>query len=462
MSIKLKILIVEDQYIEAHNLERILIRAGYDVCSIAKSVPIALSIIENEKIDMVLLDIYLQGKLTGIDLAHSLKDRDIPFIYLSANSNKKELEQAKLTMPYGFLVKPFREKDVLIMLDIACYAHRKGKELSVKDTRQLTSVGWEAFPKHKRLITNSSIMREVLEQVNIAAQSNISVLILGESGTGKELIAKDIHHISKRRDNPFVVVNCSALPENLIESELFGHEKGSFTGSIEKRLGKFEQADGGTIFLDEIGELPIDMQVKFLRVLQEKEIEPIGGKLKKVNIRVIAATNRNLVEEIASGRFRMDLFYRLNVFPINMPPLRERKADIPSLAEYFINQFAKESGKIMTGISKNALESLMSYDWPGNVRELENVIFRSVLLNSGPIIENPSVLGGVTGKFDQKFKTIEENERKHIVSVLEECNWKVSGSGGAASLLNVKVSTLNSKIKKLSIKKPKLNSKNNL
>jgi two-component system, NtrC family, response regulator HydG len=451
--LKIKVLIVEDQFIEAHSLERILLRANYSVCSIARSVPIALKIIEKERPDLVLLDIYLQGDLTGIDLAKSLKERNIPFVYLSANSTKQVLHDAKETKPYGFLVKPVREKDVLVMLDVAWYLHQQS-QLPLMNGKNLKDIPSFTSTNPVTLIGRSAPMREVTEQIQTISNSDISVLILGESGTGKEMIAKEIHRSSSRKDKPFVVVNCSALPANLVESELFGHEKGAFTGAIEKRTGKFEQANNGTIFLDEIGELPLEMQVKFLRVLQEREIESIGGKLKKINVRVIAATNRILEEELAKGNFRIDLYYRLNIFPITLPPLRERKADIPLLVKHFINHYSKETNKTITGITDEALKALLNYNWPGNVRELENIIYRSLLVNSGPLIEKVGLPSKSNDRMPSKFETIAENERNYILLALEKCNWKVAGIGGAAALLDLKVSTLTSRIKKLGIKRP--------
>lgn len=252
-------------------------------------------------------------------------------------------------------------------------------------------------------------------------------------------------------------MNCAALPSNLIESELFGHEKGSFTGAGEKRIGKFEQADGGTIFLDEIGELPLDLQVKFLRVLQEKEIDPIGGKKRHVNVRVIAATNRDLEEEIAAGRFRMDLYYRLNIFPISVPPLRERKEDIPLLANHFLNLYAQRENKRLTGLADKVIKDMLDYNWPGNIRELENLMARSVLLTNGPIVDvlhlprTKSVLN--SSKTQGQIKSIDENERDHILAALEKCNWKIFGERGAAAILKMNAWTLNSRIKKLGIKK---------
>lgn len=456
--LKAKILIVEDQFIEAKSLNVILTNAGYSTCPIARSVAAALAIIEKEKPDLVLVDIFLQGDETGIDLGRILNERNIAFVYLSANSNRQILEEAKPTKPYGFMVKPFRAKDVLIMLDVALYLHQQrlpGKKDILSSQRSVPVV---LPPEFGHMVGKSQKFLEALEQAKMVGPTDTSVLILGESGTGKELIAHSIHKVSARRYKPFVVVNCGTLPANLIESDLFGHEKGSFTGATTKREGKFELADGGTIFLDEIGELPLELQVKFLRVLQEREIEPIGGKPKKINVRVLAATNKDLEEEVAAGRFRIDLYYRLNVFPLLLPPLRERKEDIPLLANYFLKKYGAEEGRQIPVLSPVAIDMLLQYDWPGNIRELENTIQRNVVLAKGTVIESLEIpaskrmvpSGGVR---KNGFKTIIENERDHILAVLESCNWKVSGKGGAAEILDINVNTLNSRIKKLGIEK---------
>jgi len=457
---KKKILIVEDQFIEANNLQRILEKAGYKVCSIARSVPVALDIVEAEKPDLVLLDIFLQGNLTGIDLAKKLREKNIGFVYLSANSNKKTLDEAKVTRPYGFLVKPFREKDILVMLDIAWYQHEEFLATRKREEAPVLVDDHSKVPEFKSIIGTSAPLKQLLDKVLLVAHSTTSVLLLGESGTGKEKIAECIHALSPRNQERFVKVNCAALPATLIESELFGHERGSFTGAYERRIGKFEQADGGTIFLDEIGEMPPEIQVKLLRVLQEKEIERIGGKeTLKIDVRIIAATNRNLEKEIAEGRFRMDLYYRLNVFPLTLPALRDRKQDIPQLTRHFIQKFARRTGKPVTDISSNIIEKFMRYDWPGNIRELENLIERSVLLTEGTVItelnfmEPPPAPAPVATSGNEILKTIEENERDHIIAALKKCNGKISGEGGAAEMLNIHVSTLNSKIKRHGIKK---------
>jgi two-component system response regulator HydG len=449
-----KILIVEDQFIEAHNLKLILKGAGYEVCSIARSVPIALNVIEKEAPDLVLLDIFLQGELTGIDLAKTLEKTGTPFVFISANSNKDVLDAAKSTKPYGFLVKPFRKNDVLVMLDVAWYLHQQKQQNIDKHSKPLP-----ADSNIKTIIGDSPGIRELLKNIRIVSQSNTSVLILGENGTGKELVAQAIHQASPRKAKPFIVVNCAALPANLVESELFGHEKGAFTGAVHKRIGKFEQAQDGTIFLDEIGELPLELQVKFLRVLQEKEIESIGGAVKKINVRVIAATNRDLEQEVGAGRFRVDLFYRLNVFPLLLPPLRERKEDILPLANHFLAMHAQELGKTITGFSRTVRDELLSYSWPGNVRELHNQVERAVLLTEGPVIDTlhrqapATVPKEAQAEASGRIKTMTENERDHIVAVLENCNWKIAGRGGAAEALDVNANTLNSRIKKLGIRK---------
>lgn len=453
---KANILIVEDEFIEANNIGIALKSAGYRVLPIAKSVPEAVRIIEQEKPDIVLLDIFLKGALNGIDLANVLNKSQIPFIFLSGNPEKQIIEMAKHTMPYGFLVKPFRKKDVLAMLEIAQYRHKEKFRIFAK-IEKANGVGTfnaveGEFPG---LIGNSASMEKSIEKVKIVGPEDTTVLITGESGTGKELIAKLIHQISPRFNKPFIVVNCAAIPANLIESELFGHERGAFTGAVDKRTGKFELADSGTIFLDEIGEMSPDLQVKFLRVLQEREIEPIAGKPKKVDVRIIAATNKDLLTEIDSGNFRTDLYYRLSVFPITLPPLRMRDNDISLLSDYFIDYYAAKQGKSITGLSPAIRKELQNYRWPGNVRELENIIERAVLFTpSGRItaIDLPVSTPAKSGVYKQ-FKTISENERDHILKALEHCNWKIYGAGGAAELLDINGSTLKSRMRKLGINK---------
>ncbi|WP_053058455.1 sigma-54-dependent Fis family transcriptional regulator [Pedobacter sp. BMA] len=313
-----------------------------------------------------------------------------------------------------------------------------------------------AIYQHPKIVGVSAEMQVVYRLLNRISGSETTVLILGETGTGKELFAKAIHEESGRSQKPLIKVNCAAIPPNLIESELFGHEKGSFTGATERRIGKFEQANKGTIFLDEVGELPLDLQVKLLRVLQEKEIERVGGKTTiPVDVRIISATNRNLLEEVEAGNFRRDLYYRLNVFPLLLPPLRSRKSDIQLLACFFLERFSEKSHRPSAGFSKKAISTLTAYSWPGNVRELEHVIEREAVMAQGAMIRKVNI-PGVTDKSMPAIagvKTIFENERDHIFAVLELCGGKISGQNGAAKLLGVPATTLNSKMKRLGLLK---------
>jgi transcriptional regulator with GAF, ATPase, and Fis domain len=317
-----------------------------------------------------------------------------------------------------------------------------------KEKKTETPSNW----KQNGIIGNSPSLLVVMDQIAQVAALDTSVLVLGESGTGKERIADCIHQLSPRKDKPFIKVNCAALPPTLIDSELFGHEKGAFTGAVEKRTGKFLQAHTGTIFLDEIGDMPLELQVKLLRVLQEKEIEIIGGKAPvKIDVRIIAATNRSLEKEVAEGKFRLDLYYRLNVFPLTIPALRDRREDIEQLTRHFIEVYNRKAGKRIQGCSAVVMNKMMNYAWPGNIRELENLIERSVLLAKGNLIEEMSFPVS-TGDPDH-IKTIHENERDHIIEVLQRCKGKIWGPGAAAEVLNLAPSTLKSRMKKLGIKK---------
>jgi formate hydrogenlyase transcriptional activator len=313
------------------------------------------------------------------------------------------------------------------------------------------------------IVGKSEIMQEIYRLISQVACVDSTALILGETGTGKELIASAIHQLSRRKDNPMVKINCAALPSNLIESELFGHEKGSFTGALERRIGKFETADNGTLFLDEIGEMPLALQAKLLRAIQEREIERIGGVgTIKVNVRIICATNRNLQKEVAQGRFRSDLYYRLNVFPIVIRALRERQEDILPLAEHFLHHYCKAFEKDINAISKKVQNGFLVYPWPGNVRELQYLMERSVLLATGKVLSEVALPARTITRQSDKddnsgvIKTIEENEREHILYVLKRCKGKITGPGGAATLLGVPASTFNSKAAKLGIKREKV------
>jgi transcriptional regulator with GAF, ATPase, and Fis domain len=309
---------------------------------------------------------------------------------------------------------------------------------------------------YEEMIGASQSIREVFDLTSQVAITDSTVLILGETGTGKELFARAIHNLSNRKDKPLIKINCSALPRDLVESELFGHEKGSFTGAHQQKIGKFELAQDGTIFFDEVGELPLEMQSKLLRVLQEHEFERVGGNTTlKTNARIVAATNRQLESSVASGEFRADLYYRLNVFSIRLPPLRERQEDIPLLANHFMIKYSQRIGKHINTISQRSLEEMKSYPWPGNIRELEHLIERAVILCKDSILnvqidkkmmKPVASNGGVV-----KIKTLKENERDLIMETLKICNGRIRGKGGASELLDIKPSTLEFRMKKLGI-----------
>ncbi|MET0636769.1 MAG: sigma-54 dependent transcriptional regulator [Chitinophagaceae bacterium] len=456
MDLKAKMLIVEDQFVEANNLAIILKNAGCHVCSIAKSVATALTIIEEEKPEMVLIDIFLQGNLTGIDLAGILRQKKLPFVFLSANSNLKIMEAAKATRPYGFLTKPFRKLDVLMMLDVAWYLYQQ-EQSAMNMKGEFPLPGDREMTEPDGIIGGSEAINVVKNRIRNLAASDSSVLIIGESGTGKELVARDIHHFSKRRNKPFVIVRCAMHDDDtLIESELFGHEKDFLRDATDKKTGKFEEADGGTIFLDDITVLPLKMQVRLLRVLQQGEIIPIGGSTLTVDVRVIAACDHHLEEEMNMGKFRTDLYYRLNVLPLIIPPLRDRIEDILPLAAHFLRKYATEQGKAVYSFGEEAQRRMLHYHWPGNVLELRNFVEQQVLLANSPVIgavQLPGIaeLSSQQDPSGNNLKTMEEYEKDYILIVLERCNWKISGKDGAAEILGLKVSTLNSRIKKLGL-----------
>ncbi len=304
------------------------------------------------------------------------------------------------------------------------------------------------------LVGKSAIVRQMLSQVELVAQTDSTVLILGENGTGKELVARNIHALSQRKNSTMVKVNCAAFTPSLLESELFGHEKGAFTGAVERRKGRFELANGGTLFLDEIGELSMEAQGKLLRVLQEQEFERVGGsETIKVNIRIIAATNRDLSTMIANGTFRIDLFYRLNVFPVTVPPLRERQEDIPLLSQAIIATLNTKLGKSISAISNRSLTQLMQYQWPGNIRELQNVLEREMILSSTSIL-NFNFKSSAKAVAPKLAETLVQVEARHILTTLKACKWRIGGDMGAAKQLGLPESTLRSRMKKLQISRP--------
>jgi formate hydrogenlyase transcriptional activator len=355
-----------------------------------------------------------------------------------------------------------------------CFAYEELRQLRDRLAAENVYLKEEIEHEHnfREIVGRSPALAKVLSLVETVAPTNSSVLILGETGTGKELIARAIHDRSPRRDHPLVKVNCSAISAGLVESELFGHVRGAFTGAVSSRTGRFEVAHGGTIFLDEVGELPLDTQVKLLRVLQEREIEPVGSsQSKRVDVRVIAATNRDLEKEVAAGRFRADLFFRLNVFPISMPPLRQRDGDVELLVHFFADRFARELGKRIEGVSRGTLDRLLAYPWPGNVRELSNLIERGVVLANGPILDlGADLFPGATPPGaaiasasvapapvrtapTNGGQTLEEVERQHMLDTLQRTGWVIEGEHGAAAVLGLRPSTLRSRMKKLGVRR---------
>jgi len=308
------------------------------------------------------------------------------------------------------------------------------------------------------IVGKSSTLRKLLQLVDIVAKGSATVLLLGETGTGKELIARTIHNRSHRKNRAFVKLNCAAIPSGLLESELFGHERGAFTGAITQKIGRIELADQGSLFLDEIGDIALELQPKLLRVLQEREFERLGStRTKQVDVRVVAATHRNLEEMILEKQFRSDLYYRLNVVPISIPPLRERSQDIPLLVQHFVQQAARRMNKTIDTIPSDTMEALTGYQWPGNIRELENVIERAVILSPGPVLQVPlrDLHTRVTAGHDcERLDRLADVEREHILSILWETRWVLSGSGGAAARLGMNRSTLYFRMKKLGIVRP--------
>lgn len=655
------VLIVEDEYIIANDLELILRQAGYLVLGVADSVPEARVLLSRQRPDMVLLDIYLRGEQTGIDLAGDLEEMGIPFIYISANDSKSVLEAVKATQPSGYIVKPFRAKDILMTLEISRYRHAHSLEAKLREEKMLQTalmqaltgpntweqnllhaavllqshlpfdllivchrtpaannshhfyrVGLEEYqtlslddlpglthtsveqlrglqggplppvparypaadaanfrqvnpyahllartlrlhsaltmplrvgttyafgltllsrkpaayhsrhlallerleqpiglmlsyalateptsqlgkPQRRELVPataepaaspagiigQSAALQQVLRQLSQVAPTDATVLVLGESGTGKERIARAVHEGSARHDKPLVTINCAALPATLIESELFGHEKGAFTGALDRRIGRFEQANGGTLFLDEIGELPLELQAKLLRVLQEKEIERLGGQTPiRVDVRIVAATNRDLEKEVAQGRFRMDLYFRLATFPLALPALRERPDDVPLLTRYFVRRIAQKLGRPMPDLSEALLGELSRYAWPGNIRELENVLEQALIVHNGSsplalarplgssllVSSSPLPIFSASGGESPILSALENSpqdmrqrqqqaEREQIVTTLQLTNGRIRGQGGAAELLGLKPTTLEYRMEKLGIRK---------
>jgi PAS domain S-box-containing protein len=377
---------------------------------------------------------------SGVVLELRRKDNDKP-IWIQWWSNPDKGGQFTRTM----------------FIDITDKVMMEQEQVKLKAQNQYLQDEIKLSYNFEEIISKNKGFQKILQQIEQVASTDATVLILGESGTGKELIARAVHNISNRSKKPLVKVNCATLPANLIESELFGHEKGAFTGAMERKIGRFELADGGSIFLDEIGELPVELQSKLLRVLQEGEFERLGNpKTMKVNVRVIAATNRNLQMAIEKKEFREDLYYRLNVFPIICPPLRERKEDIPLLVKHFCQKHEGKIGKKISAIEPKVMDALVAYDWPGNIRELENIIERAMILCRDSILEHGEWVPTEkiqVGKSSSSTIKLEDVEKEHIVEILKKTNWKVSGEKGAAKILGINPTTLEARMKKMGIKR---------
>jgi formate hydrogenlyase transcriptional activator len=341
-------------------------------------------------------------------------------------------------------------------------AFEKIEALKDKLAKEKAYLEEEARTEHDfgNIVGESAALRATLKKVETVAPTDSTVLVCGETGTGKELIARAVHDLSPRKERTFVKLNCAAIPTGLLESELFGHEKGAFTGAITQKLGRFELANQGTLFLDEVGDIPLELQPKLLRVLQEQEFERLGStRTIRVNVRLVAATNRDLAQLVAEGRFRNDLYYRLNVFPLNLPPLRERRDDIPRLVRHFTQRFARRMGRQIETIPSEVMDSLVRYPWPGNVRELQNIIERAVILSRGPVLhvsqtDLQSTAPQVTAPTGDASATLVEAEREHILRALRDTGWVLAGPKGAAARLGMKRSTLQWKMKKLGLSRP--------
>ncbi len=375
------ILIVDDDPAQRRLLQAAVERQGF-ATRLAEDGAQAIAQAADPAVDVVLLDLIMPG-VSGMEALEAIRQKreELPIVVLTASGGIDTVVKAMQAGACDFFVKPASPERVLVSIRNAL----KVGELTTEVRRlKKRASGSLTFAD---MVAGAASMRQVIKMGQRAAGANIPVLILGESGVGKEVIARSIHGESERAHKPIITVNCGAIPENLVESILFGHEKGSFTGANDRHLGKFQEADGGTLFLDEVGELPLEMQVKLLRALQESEVDPIGSKRPiKVDVRIVAATNKDLSKLVAEGKFREDLYYRLNVFPIDAPPLRDRAEDVPALCKHFISRFNSEMAKKIIGVAPNAIALLQSFEWPGNVRQLENMIYRAMVLSDGDFL----------------------------------------------------------------------------
>jgi two-component system, NtrC family, response regulator HydG len=447
-----KILVVDDDPGHLTTLKTIIKSWGY-IVEVANDGGVAVDMVKSEPMDLVLMDVRM-AKMSGIEALEQIKAYNpaIPVIIMTAYSSVESAVEALKSGAYDYLMKPLDFEVLKLSIERACeHAGLKEENKALKEYLQ-------ADYNMTNIIGRSHPMKQLLDLMAMVAPSEATVLITGESGTGKELIARSLHFNSSRKDKPLVVVNCASITETLLESELFGHEKGAFTGADKRHEGRFMQANHGTIFLDEIGETSSTMQAKLLRVLQEKEVQRVGGEeILKVDVRIVAATNRDLQEDVAKRHFREDLFYRLNVVNLNMPPLRERQEDIPLLAQHFLKKFAEKNRKTVKGFVPLAMDMLLNYDWPGNVRELENVIERAVILITGEYITEKQLPLNITKKYPDLAtppsasvsvmdgtRSLEDIEKEAIITTLQ-----ASGGNKAetARRLGITRKTLHNKLK---------------
>jgi len=452
---KARLLVVDDEQSMREFLESFLRREGYDV-STAADVDTALSYLESDEIDLVITDMQMPEK-TGLDLILEARELspETAMVMITGFGTTDSAISAMREGAYDYLTKPFKVDELRIVIEKALE-----KKLLSNENRRLKEE-LRSQSRSRNIIGHSRVMQEVYELIGQVAETKTNVLVYGESGTGKELVARAIHDQSPRSGKPFVAINCGAIPENLIESELFGHVKGAFTGALQNKDGLFEAATGGTLFLDEIGELSHPLQVKLLRALQEKSIRRVGDTAdRKIDVRIVSATNRRLEDEVAAGRFREDVYYRLNVIQLTLPPLRDRPEDIPLLAQHFIRRFADEIGKEVEGMDGEAFDMLSTYGFPGNVRELENLIERAVALARGPVIgtallpptvtANPSA--GPISRIDDEGVDLEALVATYERSLLSEALSKTGGiKKKAARLLGISFRSFRYRLEKLGL-----------
>jgi len=468
-----QIIVIDDEKNITLVIRAVLEREGFQVRTFNDSAQ-ALAAFEDEgleEIDAVVTDLYMPGP-TGMDVLEWVKANyaQMPVVFITAFGTVESAVTALKTGAFDFVTKPFEQTELLGVIRKAVATHRRRQQ----EPLPLSNLSRKGVPQGfevsiSSIIGSSAVMQDVFKVVNKIAASPSTVLVTGESGTGKELVALEIHRLSPRAKKPFIKINCAAIPATLIESELFGYEKGAFTGAVTSKPGRFELAHEGTLFLDEVAEMPLEMQVKLLRVLQEQEFERVGGVISvKTDVRIITATNRNLEDEVKAGRFREDLYYRLNVVPIHLPALRERRDDIDALVQYFLQQFNEKLTRNVHGIEPRLLEALRAFAWPGNIRQLENALERMVLMSDGLVLSfvdlPEEIASGVRGgsslsdsaEGPNSFKEIvrvktQTVERELIVKALEETSWNVTRT---AEKLGLSRKGLQLKIKELGVKRP--------